>query len=443
MPFQTGMTLCHSPKIKRNNTAIYIMSPYTHYPVIIIGGGPAGSGAALFLGKHKIRHLVLEKAAFPREKICGDGLTPKVLHVLKKLDENMGAHFRQHEDFNGSFGGVVTAPNGKVAEFVLTSPGAKHTLAPLWVCKRKDFDAFLHTFFLPDFTTCRYAAVVTEIHRSAQDDKIILTYTCEGQTEKVSCDIIIGADGDRSIVKKTFAPQKKDPAHYCASIRAYFSGIKNLHEQKYMEFLFLEGLMPGYFWIFPLPDGTANVGIGMMSDYVSKHKINLRETFLKLIATHPDLKERFSDAKMLGNIAGWGIPMGSKLGTLAGKGFMLTGDAASLVDPASGEGVGNALYSGMLAADAAKLAIEKNDFSAAFFHQHYTKRVKRTMGGELKFSTYLQYACEYPRLINWFIRKAPKNALLMDTLKVIFDNEIMGKRLRSPMFYVRLIAGFW
>ncbi len=412
----------------------------THYPVIIIGGGPAGSGAALFLGKHKIKHLLLEKALFPREKTCGDGLTPKVLHVLKKFDENIGASFMQKETLNGSWGGVVTAPNGKRAEFPLTSPPAKYAHAPLWVCKRKDFDAFLHTFFLPDYTEVKYGASVTEIVQQEKD--ILLTFSYKNETFTATCDLIIGADGDRSIVKKTFAPQKKDPAHYCASIRAYFSGVKNLHEKQFMEFYFLEGLMPGYFWIFPLPDGTANIGIGMMSNYVSKHKVNLRETFLKLIATHPDLKERFSEATMQGNIAGWGIPMGSKLTTLAGKGFMLIGDAASLVDPASGEGIGNALYSGMLAADAAKLALEKGDFSEAFFYQNYTKRVHRTMGNELKFSTYLQYACEYPRLINWFVNKAPKNKLLMETLEVIFDDTIMRKRLRNPLFYLRLIWGF-
>ena len=68
------------------------MSPYTHYPVIIIGGGPAGSGAALFLGKYKIKHLVLEKAAFPREKICGDGLTP---NVVKLMDIKKGKSWKK------------------------------------------------------------------------------------------------------------------------------------------------------------------------------------------------------------------------------------------------------------------------------------------------------------------------------------------------------------
>lgn len=417
------------------------MSSDTHYPVIIIGGGPAGSGAALFLGKHKIKHLIIEKSAFPREKICGDGLTPKVLHVLKKVDENIGAYFMQEENLNGSWGGVVTAPNGKRAEFPLSSPPAKHAHAPLWVCKRKDFDAFLHTFFQPEYTTVKYQANVTNISRNSTG--ITVTFLEQGETKTITCNIIIGADGDRSIVKKTFAPHKKDPAHYCASIRAYYTGVQNLHEKQFMEFYFLEGLMPGYFWIFPLPDGTANVGIGMMSDYVSKHKVNLRETFLRLIATHPDLKERFSTATMQGNIAGWGIPMGSKLGTMAGEGFILIGDSASLVDPASGEGVGNALYSGMLAADAVKLALEKADYSAAFFHQHYTKRVNRTMGNELKFSTYLQYACQYPRLINWFVKKAPRNKLLMETLEVVFDDSIMRKRLRNPLFYLRLIGGFF
>ena len=93
-------------------------------------------------------------------------------------------------------------------------------------------------------------------------------------------------------------------------------------------------------------DGKANVGIGMLSSHISQKKINLKVVLQKLIETHPQLKDRFINAKALESIKGFGLPLGSKKRRLSGDRYVLTGDAASLIDPFSGEGIGNAIRSG-------------------------------------------------------------------------------------------------
>ena len=89
---------------------------------------------------------------------------------------------------------------------------------------------------------------------------------------------------------------KMDQKNYSAAVRAYYGGVKGIHPQNFIELHFLEGILPGYFWIFPLPNGEANVGIGMLSSEVSNQKINLKERMSEIIASHPNVKERFKNA---------------------------------------------------------------------------------------------------------------------------------------------------
>src|SRR5205085_1251304 len=88
--------------------------------------------------------------------------------------------------------------------------------------------------------------------------------------------IVVGADGERSLVAKKLLPSGKDLDFYCAALRVYYKGVRGMHNQNYIELHFIKDLLPGYFWIFPMSDGSANVGIGMLSRIVSEKKINLK-----------------------------------------------------------------------------------------------------------------------------------------------------------------------
>src|SRR5207342_3032720 len=137
----------------------------------------------------------------------------------------------------------------------------------------------------------------------------------------------IVADGDRSVIAKKYGGKTVEPDHYCGGIRAYYKNVSGMHKQNFIELHFLKELLPGYFWIFPLADGSANVGAGMLSKSLSKKKVNLRDAMLKVIAENPTIKDRFKDATLEGKILGWGLPLGSKKRKVSGNNFMLTGDA--------------------------------------------------------------------------------------------------------------------
>jgi flavin-dependent dehydrogenase len=114
-----------------------------------------------------------------------------------------------------------------------------------------------------------------------------------------------------------------------------------MHSENYIELHFLKDFLPGYLWIFPLPNGLCNVGAGILSSHASRNHINLRDRLMRAIRNHPDLSSRFTNAEMIGKVEGWGLPLGSKRRRLSGDNFLLTGDAASLIDPFTGEGISN------------------------------------------------------------------------------------------------------
>jgi flavin-dependent dehydrogenase len=145
-------------------------------------------------------------------------------------------------------------------------------------------------------------------------------------------------------------------------------------------------------------------------DYVKKKGINLREKFQSILES-PAYKSRFEDAEPIGKLQGFGIPLGSKRYPLFGDGYLLTGDAGYLVNPLSGEGIANALLSGVLAAQQAKECVNSKDYSKSAL-QNYQKAINEKLGKSLKLSYQLQQLFKYPLtsvLAEKVILSNPKN----------------------------------
>jgi menaquinone-9 beta-reductase len=150
--------------------------------------------------------------------------------------------------------------------------------------------------------------------------------------------------------------------------------------------------------------------------------------------------ERFKDARPLGPIKGWGLPMGSKPRTMSGDGWMLVGDAASLIDPFTGEGIGNAMISGEKAAAWVSRAHNAGDFSSAFL-KGYGEDVMRYLGGELRISHRLQQLINVQWLLSFVIRRAAKSPNVAEAISVMFDDETARKKLLRPSFYLGMLRG--
>ncbi len=406
--------------------------------IVIIGAGPAGCSTSLFLAKNKIPHTIIDKAIFPRDKVCGDALSGKVVYVMKQLNPEMIDDYNNNSNqFMPSWGVKFVAPNGKSIDIPFKSDVSKETHAPGFISKRIDFDASLFSKLDKNYANVLDGTELLDVIKT--NDEITIQLKNKIETFEIkNIKMLIGAEGDRSLVAKKLSAIKKENDHYCAGIRAYYEGVTELHDQNFIELHFLEELLPGYFWIFPLPNGQANVGAGMLSSSVSAKKVNLKEDMLRAIANNPKIKHRFANAKLVNNIQGWGLPLGSKKRVISGNNFLLTGDAASLIDPFTGEGIGNAMYSGMLAAAHIQNCIKQNNFSAEF-NQTYDKAFYDRQWDELKLSHTMQKLCKYPWLFNFVVNKANKNKALRETISCMFEDLDLRAKLRNPLFYVKLL----
>lgn len=407
--------------------------------VIIIGAGPAGSAASIFLSKEKIPHVILEKEVFPRDKVCGDACSGKTAEVLKKANpEWLQEIIAGTDKFLPCDGITFVAPNGKALPIPFRLTPRKDNEVTGFTSPRLDLDYFLFQKTTSPYATVYQHAKKLSIER-LEDESVKAGVELNGEMTYFHAPLIIAADGDKSMVAKALSSRSDNQKSYCVGLRAYYTGVSEMDSRQFIELHFIKDFLPGYFWIFPLPNGRMNVGVGMLSEVVRKKKIKLRDRMLEVIANHPDLSRRFANATLEGKIQGWGLPMAMEPKSLSGAHYLLTGDAAGLIDPFSGEGIGNALYSGMLAAFACRDALQAGNFSTDFLKAHYDDAVYRYFGDEFKISATLQRLCKYPWLFNMVVNKSLKSKALRDTLSGMFSDMQVRNQLRKPSFYLNVL----
>ena len=406
--------------------------------VIIIGAGPAGAETSFFLTKEGIPHIVIEKEIFPRDKVCGDACSGKTALVINRANpEWLTEILGNEQSFLPSWGITFVAPNGKALDIPFSPNRTKETKAPGFTTPRLILDNFLFQKMPSPYCSIYQSASVISIDESGGNVTVQMVH--EGVQYEISAPVIVGADGDKSMVRKKYLNEHTAPKTYAVGLRAYYEGVSGLHNDNFIELHFLPEMLPGYLWIFPLPNGMANVGVGILSERIREKKINLREQMLYAIKNNPQIAPRFANAKLVNKIQGWGLPLAMERQPLSGNNFILTGDAACLIDPFSGEGIGNALYSGMLAAMAIKEAKTANDFSAVFLKKAYDDVVYKRLGEELKISATLQRLCKYPWLFNFVVNKAYKSPSLRNTISCMFTDMDLRDQLSKPSFYFKIL----
>ena len=406
--------------------------------VIIIGAGPAGAGTSFFLSKEQVPHIVIEKDIFPRDKVCGDACSGKTALVINRANPDWLTEILiDQKSFLPSWGITFVAPNGKALDIPFSAKRTKETKAPGFTVPRLDFDNFLFQKMPSKYCTIYQDAKVNAIDSS--QSRVTVSITHDGTDYEISAPVIVGADGDKSMVRKKYLSENTAPKTYAVGLRGYYEGVTGMHTDNFIELHFLPEMLPGYLWIFPLPNGMANVGVGILSERIREKKINLREQMLFAIKNNPQIAPRFANARLVDKIQGWGLPLAMQRQPLSGDNFMLTGDAACLIDPFSGEGIGNAMYSGMLAAAAIKQAIGQNNYSAAFLKETYDNVVYKRLGDELKISATLQRLCKYPWLFNFVVNKAYKSPALRNTISCMFTDMDLREQLSNPSFYFKIL----
>jgi geranylgeranyl reductase family protein len=385
------------------------------------------------LSKHGIKHVLIDKEVFPRDKICGDALSGKVVYALNRVKPDVvGQIAEQTEKFLPSWGISFVAPNGQRLDVPFTTDKTSQKYPPGFIATRTDFDALMVDNVHSDFCTLFQGVSVknTEI----TSDKAVLELA-DGQT--ITSNLVVDCSGAHSQLAKANGIER-ELNHYCAGLRQYYKNVSGLSDEGYIELHFIKDVLPGYFWIFPMTDNRVNVGIGMLSSSVSKHKVNLKKELERIIHSHPEISKRFERAEPMETVKGWGLPLGSKRRQISFDRLMLCGDAASLIDPFTGEGIGNGMISAKYAVDAVVKAIETQNYTVEVLEQ-YDKDVYHHLGPELNMSHQLQKMVKYPWLFNFVANKGRKSAEFKSLLTAMFENVNLRKKFRDPRFYFRLL----
>ncbi|MBJ6110054.1 geranylgeranyl reductase family protein [Hymenobacter sp. BT523] len=369
-------------------------SSASDYDVAIIGAGPAGAACALALRASGLRVALLDKAQFPRDKVCGDAIPGHALKALRQLDPAFAEALWQLQPLDAVRQSRLVAPNGD-------SLWMRWKL-PSFNSPRETFDAaLLELVRLHTPTTILENTILKGLHVDAECVRLHLAEGAE-----LTCQVVIGCDGANSVVRRQLLPMPLDRAHHCAGVRAYFENIKDA-EAGLTEYFFTKDYLQGYLWIFPVGQGRYNVGLGMLSETVARHKVDLKQVLPEMLATHPALAGRFDDARQLGAIQGFGLPLGGgRTVPVSGARFLLCGDAASLIDPIQGHGIDTAMQSGILAAKQVLACFKKQEFSADFMRSYDAQVAHRISRKLAKSYRMMRFLSNKPWLVNAGVRLA-------------------------------------
>jgi menaquinone-9 beta-reductase len=347
------------------------------FDAVVVGAGPAGVAAALTAHARGLRVVCVDKARFPRDKTCGDGLTANALHLLEDLGLDRSTFTATGAELVTET--VIVSPRGRRVRLPLPRNGAHAA-----VVRRCDLDAAL-----VDHARARGIEIREDfpIDKVVERDGVIELNGC------ITARHVIACDGHWSPVRRALEPDSPRDLGEWHAARQYFADV----DDPRLWVLFERDLLPGYAWVFPLGGACANVGFGVLrADGRSGRELK---------ALWPDLLARSALRDILGPRAralepvhAWPIPTRYEPRRLSHGRVLFAGDAAGLVDPMTGEGIAQALETGMLAAAAIATGAD------------YAHLVHRSLGRDLHFASFLQKILRHPLGAEAAIRIADLNS---------------------------------
>ena len=395
--------------------------------VIVVGAGPGGSAAASHLARAGVDVLLLEKTTFPREKVCGDGLTPRATRQLLRM------------------GIDVDAP-GWVRNQGLRIVGGGHTLELPWpdladypsfglVRTRMDFDEVLVRHAersgarLHERTAVTGAVLdersgrVVGVTARAVDDSGRRT----GAERTLRAPIVVAADGNSARLALSLGLQRREDRPMGVAVRTYYESPR--HDDDWLE-SHLElwdgppnaagsSLLPGYGWIFGVGDGTCNVGLGILDTSSAFQHVDYKD-LLRRWLDHTPPEWGFREQHRTGPVRGAALPMGFNRKPHYERGLLLVGDAGGMVNPFNGEGIAYAMESGEMAAEVITQALARPESERDRALSAYPAALAARYGGYYTLGRVFVRLIGHPEVMKQATRHGLKRPTLMRfTLKLL------------------------
>jgi len=395
---------------------------------IVVGAGPAGSATAYHLAARGLDVLVLEKTSFPREKVCGDGLTPRAVKQLIDM-------------------GIDTTPaNGWARNVGLRIFGGGHRLEMHWpelatfpsyglTRTRKDFDEILAR------QASRVGARVVErttVTGPVRDDRTgrIIGVTARTQDDAgrrgdevtYRAPIVVAADGNSTRLAVAAGRDRIENRPMGVAVRAYYESP--MHDDEWLEShleLWDGGrLLPGYGWVFGLGDGRVNVGLGILDSSPAFGKVDYKALMQRWI-DNADPAYGFSTETQTEPMRGAALPMAFNRKPAYADGLLLVGDSAGMVNPFNGEGIAYAMESGQIAADVIAQALRRpTEYSREKALADYPRRLRQEYGGYYTLGRAFVKLIGNPEIMRLCTQKGLSRPMLMKFTMTTLSN------LRDP-----------
>ena len=397
--------------------------------VIVVGAGPAGSATAYYLARTGLDVLLLEKSTFPRDKVCGDGLTPRAVAELIRM-------------------GVPTPESeGWIRNWGLRTYGAGHRIEIPWpelaempsyglAKARMNLDETLARHAVTGGARLMEGAAVTGPVRHERSGRIqgVTVRAVDakgrrtGEERTYRARVVVDAGGVSARLATTMGIEKNDNRPMGVAIRTYFKTPR--HDDPMME-SHLElwdgepgksNLQPGYGWIFALGDGTANVGLGSLSSTAKPTKLDYKGLFAQWMRNAPPEWE-FTPENQIGPLRSAALPMAFNRKPHYSQGLLLVGDSGGMVSPFNGEGIAYALQSGRIAADVISQALVRTTpYAMEKALVTYPKILADELGGYFTLGQGFARLIERPEIMRACVKYGlPRPVLMRFVMKLLSD----------------------